>query len=95
MKQLDVSNVFLHGDLSETIYMHQPPGFVSKTHPHHVCRLHDAINGLKQAPRAWNARFTMTLSRLGFMTSKCDPSLFVYKMGKKLPIYFCTWTTYF
>lgn len=36
IRQLDVKNAFLHGDLTETLYMTQPPGFVDSDHPQHV-----------------------------------------------------------
>ncbi|KAK1260381.1 hypothetical protein QJS04_geneDACA002146 [Acorus gramineus] len=68
--QLDVKNAFLHGDLSEEVYMTPPPGL-----PHssgHVCHLHRALYGLKQAPRAWFARFTDAICAAGFASSSSD-----------------------
>lgn len=81
--QLDVKNAFLHGELDETIYMHQPPGYVDKQFPHHVCRLRKAIYGLKQAPRAWNSRFAKYVCDMGFSPAKSDTSLFIFRRGTR------------
>ncbi|KAK1415156.1 hypothetical protein QVD17_30928 [Tagetes erecta] len=81
MHQLDVQNAFLHGDLNETVYMHQPPGFKDPAKPDFVCRLNRSLYGLKQAPRAWYQRFANFLVTCGFKSSICDTSLFIYKKG--------------
>ncbi|XP_019084320.1 PREDICTED: uncharacterized protein LOC109125958 [Camelina sativa] len=82
--QLDVKNAFLYGDLDETVYMHQSPGFVDPTRPTHVCLLRKSLYGLKQAPRAWYHRFATFATKIGFNQSKADASLFVLKRGKDL-----------
>jgi hypothetical protein len=58
--------------------MQQPPGFEDTRYPSHVCKLQRSIYGLKQSPRAWYARLSQLLYRLGFSSSKADTSLFFY-----------------
>ncbi|GJZ44895.1 ribonuclease H-like domain-containing protein [Tanacetum coccineum] len=79
--QLDVKNEFLHGDLSEIVYMHQPHGFRYSVHPDYVCLLQRSLYGLKRAPRAWFQRFASYITRVGFSHSRCDSSLFIYRLG--------------
>jgi Reverse transcriptase (RNA-dependent DNA polymerase) len=78
LQQLDVSNSFLNGDLTEQVFMEQPHGFVDSTHHDYVCLLHKSLYGLKQAPRAWFEKLSNNLLQMGFKQSSYDPSLFLH-----------------
>jgi len=85
IRQLDVNNAFLQGTLKEEVFMLQPPGFVDKTFPDHICRLKNALYGLTQAPRAWYTELQIFLLSLDFVNSTADASLFIHrKPGVKL-----------
>ena len=77
LHQLDIKNAFLHGDLSEEVYMEQPPGFVAQGESHGFAwRLHKALYGLKQSPRAWFGKFNTALQHFGMIRSEADHSVF-------------------
>ncbi|CAL1411607.1 unnamed protein product [Linum trigynum] len=79
--QLDIANAFLHGTLTDEVFMQQPPGFIDPQRPHHVCRLKKSLYGLKQAPRAWFHCLRQALEDYGFKGSKTDTSLFILNKG--------------
>lgn len=68
IRQLDVSNAFLHGHLEEEVFMEQPKGFEDHDHPEYFCKLHKSLYGLKQAPQAWFLRLSQSLLDLGYFS---------------------------
>lgn len=79
---LDVKTAFLNGDLEETIYMQQPPGY-EEGGAAVACKLRKALYGLRQAPRAWYTKLKAELEQLGFTASVADPGLYI-KPGKHM-----------
>ncbi|RVX05223.1 Retrovirus-related Pol polyprotein from transposon RE1 [Vitis vinifera] len=85
--QLDIKNVFLHGDLAEEVYMEQPPGFVAQGESGLVCRLRRSLYGLKQSPRAWFSRFSSVVQEFGMFRSTADHSVFYHHNSSGQCIY--------
>ncbi|KAL0392174.1 UNVERIFIED_CONTAM: Sucrose transport protein SUC4 [Sesamum radiatum] len=76
--QMDIKNAFLYGDLNETVYMEQPPGYVARGEKQRmVCKLKKAIYGLKQSPKAWFDKFSRIIGEFGFSRCQVDHSVFV------------------
>ncbi|CAL2239263.1 unnamed protein product [Prunus armeniaca] len=77
-------NAFLHGELTEEVYMDIPPGY-NTTQTRTICRLRKALYGLKQSPRAWFGRFTMAMKNNGFKQCNSDHTLFLkHRKGKEI-----------
>jgi len=77
---LDVKSAFLNGELAETVFVKQAPGFPVKGAEHKVLKLRKALYGLRQAPRAFDA----TLGELGFTRCATEHVLYTQRRGKEL-----------
>ena len=76
LHHLDIKTAFLNGELEEEVYVEQPPGYEDGDRSM-ACRLHRALYGLRQAPRAWHNRLKKELEELQYTTSDADPGLYV------------------
>ena len=64
--QMDVKFAFLNGILEEEVYKEQPEGFFDDNNKDMVCKLHKALYGLKEVPRAWYERLHKYHVKIGF-----------------------------
>jgi hypothetical protein len=82
--QMDIKSAFINGPIKEEVYVEKPPDFKSEGYPNHVYKIHKALYGLMQAPRAWYKCLRDFFIENGFRIGKVDSTLFTRKMGKDL-----------
>ncbi|GAA5875052.1 hypothetical protein JCM1840_001751 [Sporobolomyces johnsonii] len=84
--QFDISNAYLLGNLSNEIYIHQPPGFIDPAQPKAVRRLRKALYGLRQGGRKWQKVLRGALEGMGFRRVESDHGLYVRRREGKVLI---------
>ena len=78
---MDVKSAFLNGELQEEVYVQQPPGFTDMGNQNKVFKLHKALYGLHQAPRAWNQKLDSNLVALGFQKNTSEHAIYCKGVG--------------
>lgn len=80
---MDVKSALLNGDLQEEVFVEQPPGFLITGKEHQVYKLHKALYGLHQAPRACNLKLDDSLASRGFKRSPSDHAIYCRGAGSE------------
>jgi hypothetical protein len=82
MKHWDVTMAFVKAPLTETLYMHQPEGWVCKGKEEYVLRLQKALYGLKQAAREWQQYLKRIMISIGGVVHPKDDAVFLFREGQ-------------
>jgi hypothetical protein len=86
LHQMDVKSAILNGPISEEVYVEKPPSFEDPQFPNHVYKLHKALCGLKQPPKAWYECLKEFLLKKGFEIGKL---ILLSSLVNKTMIYLC------
>jgi hypothetical protein len=84
LRQMDIKGAYLHGHISEELYMKQPLGFNDGSGK--VCRLRRSMYGLKQAGNVWNQDFNQTMLNIGYTRLRSDYCAYILRKEDKFSI---------
>ena len=86
LHQMDVKSAFLNGNLTEEVYMQQPPGYEVKRQQHLVYRLRKALYELTQSHKVWYQKIDEYFRRNGYKKSSSDSNLYVKIRGAQIEL---------
>ena len=71
-----MKNAYLHALVDEEVYMEQPTGFMDPKWPDHVCKMNQALYGMKQVGRLWNQLAHQILVTESLKQNDYDPCVY-------------------
>jgi hypothetical protein len=74
---MDIKLSFLNGELEEEVYIEQLEGFQLSENVYYVCKLKNALYGLKQGPRAWFSRLDKYLQQTALKKRSANNNLYI------------------
>ena len=80
IEQMDVETAFLNGVVKTEVYINEPKGY--ETGDNKVCKLHKALYGLRESPRAWYNCFNKYMESINFVRSNYDYCLYINNTTK-------------
>jgi hypothetical protein len=82
--QADGVTAYLNAKMERDIYVQQPKGFAI---PGKVCKLNQALYGLRDSAILWLQTLTAALEQFGFRPLASDPCAFIHRDGEWIIVY--------